>query len=116
MFKRTGSFAAVDRVFCVDFNVQCPPGQHPVVEATMVYADGEGRTYGSCSWGENIPANRVGNLSTQSLDLLRQLLESMESDFGQVVFEHGVKEDVDAPTTNQDDSVDTGPLRGLGGS
>lgn len=121
MYKRTGTFSAVDRIYCSEIMVEKPtPDRHPVVTAKMVYSDAEGRTYGTCSWVESIPTNQTGNLSARTLDLVRQLMESLESDFGQVVFERGIKEDDDdfnPRKAAQDAAAEApGPLKGLGGS
>lgn len=119
MFKRISDFLRFDRVVLVGLHLENPaPGvAEPNANAKMVYADGEGTTYGSCDWIHGPPAGNDG-YSKKTKRLIAELIASIEEDFGRHIFDQvapadeteGLGEQPRGPETT------TGLTAGLGGS
>lgn len=75
---------AIDTVHCVSVSVKNPhTGEAPTIQANLVYMNKKsGTTFGTCPIQNTL-------LSKESLNLLTKFMESVEIDFGNIVFEGG---------------------------
>ena len=82
--REPGSDVPFDGVSAVEgFFKVTPAGKATEVNLTMAYVNGNSQTtYGTCTV-------RLQMLSVDSLDALRKFLDSVEEDFGRVMFQHG---------------------------
>lgn len=90
MYTKAGTGILLDSILLGDGSFKCDQERAPTLALTMAYANkGSGDTLGHCVVTESL-------LSTRTLELFEQFVQSAERDFGELVLGEGYESNEEA--------------------